>query len=96
MITDDDVQNLSPAADKDACLPVYAARDAGKTPCELMCDNPLRGYPLPVEPLEFPDLTRFQTGGVAVEFVYGVSPILKKAPKEFPPGPFQTSFSKRF
>jgi len=96
VITDDDVQNLSPAADKDSGLPVYAARDAGKTPRELMCDNPLRGYSPSVEPLKFPDLTRLQTAGIAVEFVYGVSPILKKAPKEFPPGPFQTSFSKRF
>ena len=74
MIPDDYVQYFPPAADKDACLTVYAARDAGKVPRELMGDNPFRGYPSPVEPLEFPDLTRLQAGGVAVDFVYGVAP----------------------
>jgi len=75
VIPDDYVQYFPPAIDKGGCLTVYAARDVGKVPRELMCDNSLRSYPPPVEPLKFPVLTRLQTGGVAVEFVYGVAPL---------------------
>jgi len=90
VIPDDHVQDLSPAADQDACLAVNAARNAGNLPCQLMGDNPLRGYPPPVEPLDIPDITRLQTGGVAMDFVNGISPRdltpLKRPRRSVPPG----------
>ena len=68
VIPDDYPQNLSPAADKDACLPACAVGNAGNLSCNLMGDYPLRGYPSPVKPLDIPEITRLQTRYIAMDF----------------------------
>jgi hypothetical protein len=70
VIADDDVIYLAVAADERPYLPVRLPGEFAKTPCEFMGQDPLRGKSPSVKLPQPFDLSRLETGGIAVYPVY--------------------------